>query len=195
MLNVNWEPHLPPTPPSALSIELTSVQSPNLPNLGLDCLIWTITWNIPHWTTSYLIGTCLDQRTRVQSTFARHTVNYTGVRWVLTVPFQNCTLGSWRPQPHGYGTLDGIYTGVTGWLRRYKTPQQNHFSSMNSEENYVSYNTSIQQCPGWLHEPDKGVVWQALRCRLCRVSNLLCEVRLCPFLPRRSALQQQRSLK
>ena len=66
---------------------------------------------------------------------------------------------------------------------------------MNSEENYVSYNTSIQQCPGWLHEPDKGVVWQALRCRLCRVSNLLCEVRLCPFLLRRSAQQQWQSLK
>ena len=36
-----------------------------------------------------------------------------GLRRVLTVPYQNRTVGSRRPQRHGYGTLDGRYTGIT----------------------------------------------------------------------------------
>ena len=38
----NWEPHLSPTPSPTLSIDLTRVQSPHLPNLELDSYTRTL---------------------------------------------------------------------------------------------------------------------------------------------------------
>ena len=96
------------------------------------------------------------------------TIYCTGIRRVLTVLYQNHTVSSQRPQRHGYGTLDGRYTGIMGCMengihRKIKIVyniKKKGISSINFTEHHVDCDTSVQQCPGWLGKLGKGVVFQ-----------------------------------
>ena len=94
------------------------------------------------------------------------TIYCMGIRWILTIPYQNRTVSYKRPQWHGYGTLDGRYMGIMGCTengihRKIKIVyniKKKHISSINFTEHLVDCDTSVQQCPGWLGELGKGVV-------------------------------------